>query len=343
MKNIIFIDGGHHGMRFMSKCKEEDTAENGYQLWRYYFLNSIFHYIENFDAQEVIIATDSKNNWRRKIFPYYKGDRKFKRKVQEQDTWFTFQKYYEIFTEFLTSISKNLPLKVITIDGTESDDIIGILVSSEQLKNYQKIIITNDNDYIQLLAQPNTKLYNSISKGFMTHDNPKRALLIKTLTGDKGDFVPSIMDRHMFKPEFIQYCLNEKIDENEHNLLIRLENNENLLLDLTLKFQDKYGIKPSKVFIFTEKKAEELLETGKMKEFLAEKNLTKKFLRNNSLINLTDQPKEVKEIILKTYENYEMNASIKQFFNFSMEQGFTEIINDQQRFVNILRPLYANS
>ena len=313
------------------------------EQWRYYFLSSIFQYVDQFDSHEVIIATDSRNNWRKKIFPYYKGDRKFKRKAQEQDTWFTFEKYYEVFTEFLTSISTNLPFKVITINGMESDDIIGVLCSSEKLKDNQKTIVTNDGDYVQLLSQPNTKLYNSITKAFTENADPKRALLVKALTGDKGDFVPSIQDRHVFKPEFLEYCLNEKIDENIDNLTIRLNNNEDLMLDLELKFQEKYGIKPSKVFIFTEKKANELIETGKMKEYLKEHNLTKKFLRNNILINLTDQPKEVKEIILKTYENYEMNASIKQFFNFSMEQGFTEIINDQQRFVNILRPLYAKN
>ena len=139
-KVTLILDSSHHAMRLISVCKKEDTAEEGYGLWKYYFLNGIFQYIEKFKADEVIIAVDSRTNWRKQIFPYYKSHRKLLRdKIDKSDDWFNFKEYFKIYSDFLEEIKKNLPFKVIEVSDAEADDIAGILINDKVIT---KVIVS---------------------------------------------------------------------------------------------------------------------------------------------------------------------------------------------------------
>jgi hypothetical protein len=343
-KITVILDSSHHGMRLISVCRKEETEEEAFQNWKYMYLNGIFQYIDQFNADEFIIAIDSSSNWRKQVHPYYKGLRAIKRKEDEaSDTtgWFSFESYYKMYKKFLSDIKEIFPFKVIEVKYAEADDVASILANSSELKGNSKIIVTTDQDYIQLMQDPLIKIFNPITKKFMECDNPKNHLIKKILLGDKGDHVPSIKDSHNFKPEFLQFCVNENVAQNENNAKIILEHDENILMSMELLFHDRYGIKPSRVTIFSEKLANSLISENKVNEYIeGNAELKRKFIRNNKLINLTAQPKEIKERTIQQYNNITLPNKIKKLFDFFVINGFNDFLQNSTRIGNTLAPLY---
>jgi hypothetical protein len=340
--NTVIIDTSLHAMRFLHVAKKEETEEEGFQLFKYYFLSSIFEFIKDFDADELIMAIDSKKNWRKKVFPYYKSKRAIKRKrIDDEDhDWFSFENYYNMLDEFLNDIKENFPFKFVEVDFAEADDIAGVLTASEQLAGKNKILVTADQDYIQLLQNNYTKLYNPIKKEFVISTDPKRDLLEKIVLGDSGDDIPSIKDRHKYKPEFFEFCVNEGYAENEDIAKIKIENSEEDFLKMELKFYTKYYLKPTRATKFSKKLFNSLYDEGLLQEHIAnDKILKERFKRNNKLINLTAQPKELKNKILEKYEECETRSDLKNLFEYFIVNNFNDFMNNNAYISQALRPL----
>jgi 5'-3' exonuclease len=339
----LILDSSHHGYRLMMVCKKEETEEEGFQQFRYMFLNGIFQYIEQFKADELIIAIDSQKNWRKSIFPQYKAHRKIIRKFddEKEEGWFSFEKYFKVYNEFLQEISTNLPFKLLNVEYAEADDVAGILSHSEELKENAKIIVTSDQDYMQLLSLPMVKIYNPITKKFMETECPKKHLLMKAIMGDKGDNIPSIKDTHHFKPEFVEFCINDGVAKNEQNLKIIFENDEERLLSMEIKFLDRYGIKASRVMRFSEKLAYSLIEEGKLDEHIkSDETMKTKLIRNNRLVNLTAQPPKLKEMIIEQYKSSKINCKMNSLFTFFVKNSFNGFLQEGTKISNCLAPLY---
>jgi 5'-3' exonuclease len=98
----------------------------------------------------------------------------------------------KIFTKFYEYLKMN-NLHRIAIDCLEADDIVYLVKKS--LKTNNCIIITNDNDYLQLIDE-NTKIYNMTGKGNDITErscgDPKKDLRIKIIMGDKSDNIEPI-------------------------------------------------------------------------------------------------------------------------------------------------------
>lgn len=297
-KKTLLIDTSHHSIRLVSISKKEETAEEGYQDWRYRFLKGIFDYIEQFKCNEVVLAIDSKNNWRKSIFPWYKSHRKVRRDADDRDdSWFNWQEYHEHYRKLLDDLKNYFPFKIIEVDGAEADDVVAILTT--YIQNPQ-IVVTVDSDYVQLLQNPLVSIWSPMKKDFIVENEPKKKLIAKILTGDEGDYIPSVKDIHSYKPEFVQFCIEQlEVAQNETNLTIKLDNDEKLLFDCFSKFYEKYQIKPSKCRHFTEKMANGYINTNTLKELLTDPDIKRKFMRNNKLINLTEQPKDIKESVIE--------------------------------------------
>lgn len=342
--NTLLVDVSHHSMRLVSICKREETAEEGYTLWRYYFINGIINFIEQFKADEVVLAIDSKHNWRKKVFPWYKGHRKLLRekidaKATDEETkdWFMFDEYYKQLEMLISEIKTVMPFKIIEVDTAEGDDIIGVLCSN--LKN-NITVVANDNDFVQLLKFPNVKIYNPIQKKFMECEDPKKALLMKICRGDDGDFVPSINDKHTFKPEFIEFCINEKkLAQNQASVEVILNDDESILYNTIFAFMEKYGIKPSRITRFSEKMAAGAINNNTLQELLNEnEDMKKRFVRNGKLINLTSQPEEIKKSIMDAYSGYTLPA-LNGLFSYFVKSGYNGLLDDMSRVTAILKTL----
>lgn len=161
-------------------------------IFRHICLNALYNVIFKFKytkyGQNVIIACDSKINWRKEIFPYYKYNRQKNRQNDNID-W---SKIYDKFNILKTEIKNNfIHYKVIEIEGAEADDIIYTTV--KYYRNEPIMIISGDKDLIQLQRYPNVQQYDSIRKIDKKNEDPIKFLEYQIFKGDSSDGIPNIL------------------------------------------------------------------------------------------------------------------------------------------------------
>ena len=117
-------------------------------LVRHMVLTTIRAYVKKFKEShgpEVVIACDTKNYWRRDIFPHYKAGRKKARDASGHD-WTAIFECMSLIKQELRDYS---PYKVVEVETCEADDVIATLV--QKYSSTQKImILSSDKDFAQL-------------------------------------------------------------------------------------------------------------------------------------------------------------------------------------------------
>ena len=180
----------------MVQINGRNKVELNEDLVRHMVLNSLRGHNKKFRKEygEMVIACDSKNVWRRQIFPNYKAGRKANRAKSEHDWDAIFSMLHNIKDE----IKNFLPYKVIEIETAEADDIIATLVNRLQRMtgpNHAKkiLILSGDKDFIQL-HNANIRQYNPVLSKFVGKGE-KPSIYIKEhiLKGDRSDGVPNIL------------------------------------------------------------------------------------------------------------------------------------------------------
>lgn len=175
--------GNHHNI---------DVDEN---LIRHMFLNSLRSNRKKFGEEfgEIIICADGKDSWRKKVYPYYKANRKKSRDESELD-W---NELFRIINLIRDELKEFFPYKVIHIDHCEADDIIGVIANELgtelNIGSDPILILSGDKDYIQLHRFANVKQYDPVRKKWVQNSNPDKYLLEHIIKGDTGDGVPNIL------------------------------------------------------------------------------------------------------------------------------------------------------
>lgn len=146
--------------------------------------------LKKFNPQSVIVAWDKgKSQERLAIYPEYKAQRDKNRKPEDV---VAIQRQRMILQE----IFSYLPVKQIVVTDVEADDIIGLLVT--KLKG-NKVIVSNDNDFIQLVKD-DTMLWLPNKEKLLTEENidvhlgfpSKHYILWKCMVGDSSDNIKGI-------------------------------------------------------------------------------------------------------------------------------------------------------
>ena len=130
--------------------------------------------------------------WRNKIFADYKGTR--------DDRLATFNKeiFKYTYVDLLPRLEEKYGFQSVWHPNLEADDVIAILKTEVRnvAASSQVVIITNDNDYIQLIDD-HTVIKNLQGKEIKERVNmpPQTYLKCKIIMGDKSDNIPCIMKK----------------------------------------------------------------------------------------------------------------------------------------------------
>ena len=159
-------------------------------LIRHLMLNSVRSAVFKFkrDYSNIIIACDSRNYWRKEVFPHYKSGRKKNRDKSALD-W---AMIFDVMTKVKQELKENFPYKVIEVDRAEADDIFGTLVP-RLASNESIMMVSSDGDFKQLHQYGDVKQYSSMMKVFVKSPNPQLELKEKILKGDSGDGICNII------------------------------------------------------------------------------------------------------------------------------------------------------
>ena len=175
-------------------------------LVRHMVLNSLRGHNKKFRKEygEMVIACDSKNVWRRQVFPNYKAGRKANREKSEHN-W---ELIFDILANVKNEIKQFLPYKVIELETAEADDIIAVL--TRRVKD-KILILSGDKDFIQLHNE-RIRQYNPVLNKFVGKDeNPSLYIKEHILRGDRSDGIPNVLsDDNVFVEGRRQTPLSKK-------------------------------------------------------------------------------------------------------------------------------------
>ena len=180
----------------MAQIHGRGDVEVGEDLLRHMVLNSLRANRVKFTEKygELVICCDDTNNWRKKLFPYYKAHRKKARDTSDYD-W---PHIFNCLNNVRDELKEFFPYKVIQVDTSEADDIIGVLCHEfgKQLGEGEPILIlSGDKDFVQLQKFVNVDQYDPIRKRKVQSKTPEDYLIEHIAKGDRGDGIPNCLSK----------------------------------------------------------------------------------------------------------------------------------------------------
>lgn len=241
-------------------------------LIRHMVLNSLRMYNVKFKDEygEMIICSDDKKYWRRDLFPYYKHGRKKDREASP----FDWNMIFETLNKVRDEIRENFPYRVVQVEKTEADDVIGTLCHEfgVYLKNADTekiLILSSDKDFQQLQKFVNVDQFSPMAKKFIRNTDPDKFLKEHIIKGDRSDGIPNFLS------------------------------------------PDDTFINEGRQKPVTEKKLNNWMDQEP--EAFCDENMLRNYRRNEMLIDLSKIPEEYKQKILDTYNNAKRNGREKIF------------------------------
>lgn len=191
--------------------KIHSLDDDSIELLRHAMLNSIGYTINelrtNNRKEEIVIACDSRNNWRKDVFPHYKARRKDDRKNNTKIDW---ENFFTNLNTLIEEFKHNMPFKVLTVNRAEADDII-YAVCKYRRSDERIIIVSPDKDFRQLCNKSNNvKLYWS-KPGQTYIDFSDYDLFTHIIKGDSSDGIPNVLSEdNVFVERVKQTVLSAK-------------------------------------------------------------------------------------------------------------------------------------
>jgi len=205
------------------------------EMVRHMILNSVRLYRSMFNEKygEVVITYDSKNCWRRDVFPQYKAGRRKGRESDNKD-W---DKIFGLLNDIKSEVNEFLPYKVVETYSAEADDIIAVLCKKYQ--DEKIMIVSGDKDFIQLHKYNNVRQYSPITKKHVNGVDPVVYIKEHILKGDRSDGIPNVLSPdHTFTDALrqrpltskrIESILAQEIDELDNEVKRNYQRNDRLI------------------------------------------------------------------------------------------------------------------
>jgi len=331
---MVLIDFSHMSMRNLyvalsqarpRKVEGEYITSEFITFYYHLMLQSLRHISDKFDNYgEIVLALDSKDNWRKDIYPEYKGHRKKDRDKSEVN----FSEFFEYVESFTDVLNANFPYKVIRVHRAEADDIIGIL--AERYADYEKVIaVSSDKDFKQIL-EVGAELYDPIKKAKirMSTEELKKWKIVHILCGDSADNIPHVKRGTEFTPTFISYLKENEIHVKDPATFNKLTISEKLYSDFNVYKVNKKGEVLDELDIFkatpfgpktAEKFADDLKSNLKLNPIYASN-----FRRNMDLVLFSKIPQDIQDTIINDFKGIEVQYDPNGIFKFLSENHLSQ-------------------
>lgn len=238
--------------------------------------------LEKLRCSGLVLAVDSKNVWRKDIFPEYKAS-----STTSDDAYYS--DCLEAANLLKTIFRDHTAATVLTVPRCEADDIIGWWCHNT---TNEAVILSNDSDYKQLHSDL-VRQYSPTHKDFVSCTDPGYQLFLKCIRGDlKSDNIPSAYPR--VRETVIKGAFEDSV-------------NRANLMETVLKDGTKVG---------------------------------DSFKRNETLIDLSKQPDEIKQQIARVINTYESGKfkqiGMMQFIGNTMGvKKYAEIFDKSPKAVRV--------
>ena len=243
MPKTVFLDWSNAAYRCLFVAMKNDPFDDKLKGWKRLMFSSTLDTLKTHEPDELVVAGDGGNPWRRNFYEGYKGNRSKSRENFPVD-YVYFHETMDGYWDEMKAVFTNF--KWMKMDGVEADDVIGVLVKNA--KN-ECVAVTTDKDFVQLLKYPNFHLYNPIAGQEVKSMNPRMDLDVKCICGDKSDNIegikkgvgPKTAERLLTEGTFDEYLdANPQVKE-KYVLNRRLIDMDNIPMDVQERIMAEYG------------------------------------------------------------------------------------------------------
>ena len=241
--------------------------------------NSIKKVWRDFDGDHVVMCLEGRS-WRKDFYTPYKANRKVimdKRSVKEQEDDELFFESYNDMVEFL---DKRTNVSVIQQHNAEADDLIATWI--QEHPNDDHVIISTDSDFYQLIAD-NVTQYNGTTDQIVTLDGFKNAKTGEIVIDKKTNEPKKAVD-----PEWVLFekCIRGDSSDNIFSAYpgARLKGTKNKT-GITEAYNDRHTGGYNYNNFMLQRWVDHEEQEHRVKD---------DFERNKILIDLTQQPDEIK-------------------------------------------------
>ena len=196
----------------------------------------------------------------------------------------------------LEELKEFFPYKVVEHDRCEADDIIAAIVEdTQEFGRYEQVmIISSDKDFAQLQKYDNVHQYSPITKKLIKEPHPRKQLMELIMKGDQADGVPNVLSGDdVFVEGIRQTPLRKKVMDE-------------MIDKLYDTYKEPYG------------KDEEWMRN---------------YVRNKTLIDLSETPKDIKSEIIYNYDNQDKWDNKSKVFPYLIEKRCRLLLEDIKDFI----------
>jgi hypothetical protein len=147
--------------------------------------NSLKKLQRDHQCDHVVLCLEGRS-WRYSIYPAYKSKRKLDRAMAKQRDAEEDEVFFQTMDDFANFMAEKTRCTVLQSDGIEGDDFVARWIQLHP--NDDHVILSGDSDFVQLLA-PNVSIYNGMDDILMTQDglfDGKGRALTFTVDPSKG-------------------------------------------------------------------------------------------------------------------------------------------------------------
>lgn len=236
---------------------------------------------KDFNGTHVVACFEGRS-WRKDFYPPYKAQRKAARDAMSTDEQEEDVAFFQAFDQFMTFLHEHTNVTVLQAPRCEADDFIARWIQNHP--DDKHVIISSDSDFYQLITD-NVSQYNGIANEHITIDG---------IFNDKGK---PVVDKKTGEPKTIgdpEWLLFEKC--------IRGDTSDNVFSAFPgarkSGTKNKVGMKEA----FADRKGmgydwNNFMLQKWVDHEGAEHRVRDDYQRNRTLIDLTAQPEDVKEIL----------------------------------------------
>lgn len=285
--------------------------------------NSIKKAWYDFNGSHVVFCLEGRS-WRKDYYKPYKANRAETRaamtvKEAEEDKLF-----WETFDAFKDFVINKTNSTVLHNSVLEADDLIAGWIANHP--NDDHVIISTDSDFHQLIA-PNVKQYNGVLETTTTHEgifDKKGKLVIDNKTKEPKD-IPN--------PEWILFekCMRGDTSDNVFSAFPKVRKN---------KLQEAFEDRNKKGFAWNNMMLQRWVDHEGV-----EHRVLDDYERNRILIDLKNQPNNIKEIINNTIAENAKAKTVDQvgirLIKFCQLYDMKRMIDNIQQYAEPLQARYT--
>ena len=247
-------------------------------------LNSIKKAWQDFGGSHVVFCLEGRS-WRKDHYKPYKAQRAASRAAHTEREAEEERVFWEAFDTFKEFVTEKTNCTVLQHPRLEADDLIAGWIQSHP--NDDHVIISTDTDFVQLIA-PNVKQYNGVSEITITHEGYFDAKG-KRVIDKKTQEVKAAPD-----PQWLLFekCMRGDTSDNVFSAYpgVREKGTKN-----KVGLREAYGDRDSKGYNWNNMMLQRWTDHEGQ-----EHRVKEDYERNQTLIDLSAQPDEIKTIIAET-------------------------------------------